>query len=112
MRFGISEAHGKGCLSQFNYLREAGAITFDPAAERYSVDLGIIPSVMSELAGRYLMMEATGDYAGVGAFFEQYGQVTPELEAALKRLESVPVDIVPSYSVVEMIDRWKQSPTG
>jgi hypothetical protein len=106
MRFGISEAHGKGCLSQFNYLREAGAIAYDPAAERFSVDLAVIPAVMSELAGRYLMVEATGDYAGAGAFFDKYGQISPELETALKRLESVPVDIVPSYSVVEMMAGW------
>ena len=106
MRFGIGEAHGKGCLSQFNYLMEAGAIQYDPAAERFSVDLSVIPGVMSEMAGKYLMLEATGDYAGVGTFFDQYGRITPELETALERLESVPVDIVPSYSVVEMIAGW------
>ena len=106
MRFGISEAHGRGCLSQFNYLRSAGAIEYDAATERYSVALDVIPDAMSELAGRYLMLEATGDYAGVGAFFEQYGQISTELETALHRLQSVPVDIVPSYAIVEMMEAW------
>jgi hypothetical protein len=106
MRFGIGEAHGKGCLSQFNYLFSKGAVDYDEAAERFVVDLELIPSVMSELASTYLSLQATGDYTGVGEFFQRYGQVTPELERARERLADVPVDIVPTYALDAMMVDW------
>ncbi|HKK08377.1 MAG TPA: peptidase, partial [Gemmatimonadota bacterium] len=31
VRFGANEAHGKGCMTQFNFLREQGAIRYDSA---------------------------------------------------------------------------------
>jgi len=62
VRFGVGEAHGKGCLSQFNYLRERGAIYFDEATGRYAADMEAMPEAMAALAGEYLTIEATGDY--------------------------------------------------
>ena len=106
MRFGITEAHGKGCLSQFNYLLERGAIEYDAASERFAVNQEVIPAVMSELAGIYLTLEATGDYEGAGEFFDRYGQASLELELARARLRDVPVDIRPTYSIKEMMAGW------
>jgi hypothetical protein len=63
---------------------------------------------MAELAAEYLTLEATGDYEGAGAFMERYGTMSPELQAALGRLEGhVPVDLRPSYAVEEMMEEWK-----
>lgn len=106
IRFGITEAHGKGCLSQFNYLREKGAIDYDRGSERFSVDLEVMPEAMAELAGVYLTLEATGDYAGAGEFFARYGALSPEMERARKQLEEVPVDIVPTFTIKEMMAGW------
>ena len=106
MRFGITEAHGKGCLSQFNYLLERGAIEYDSASERFTVVQEVMPAAMSELAGLYLTLQATGDYDGVGVFFDRYGQASPELELARTRLREVPVDILPVYSIKEMMASW------
>lgn len=106
VRFGVGEAHGKGCLSQFNYLREQGAITLDEEAGTYAADFEAMPEAMASLAREYLMLEATGDYDGTGAFMEEYGQMSAEMEAALERLESVPVDIDPTYAVKEWIAGW------
>jgi hypothetical protein len=106
IRFGITEAHGKGCLSQFNYLREKGAIEYDRGSERFSVNLEVMPGAMAELAGVYLTLEATGDYAGAGEFFARYGAVSPEMERARKQLEEVPVDIVPIFTIKEMMAGW------
>ncbi len=106
MRFGITEAHGKGCLSQFNYLLERGAVEYDAASERFSVVQEVMPTAMSELAGIYLTLQATGDYAGVGEFFDSYGQASLELELARARLRDVPVDIIPEYSIKERMASW------
>ena len=107
VRFGITEAHGLGCLTQFNFLRTRGAITYDEATGLFAADLQIIPVAIAEMAHVYLMMQATGDYDGAGAFIEKYGSISPEMQGALNRLaETVPVDIRPSYAVEEMMADW------
>ncbi|MFQ5888583.1 MAG: peptidase [Gemmatimonadota bacterium] len=106
VRFGFTEAHGLGCLTQFNFLRESGAITYDAGTGRFAANLERMPSAMADLAGRYLMLEATGDYEGAGAFMERYGSMSPEMAAALERLSVVPVDIRPRYAVRRMIGGW------
>lgn len=106
MRFGITEAHGKGCLSQFNYLLERGALRHDAASERFAVVEEVIPAAMSELAGIFLTLEATGDYQGVGEFFDRYGQASLELELARARLTEVPVDIFPVYAIKDLMAAW------
>jgi len=107
VRFGATEAHGLGCLTQFNYLRGAGAITYDEDSGRFAADLATMPAVMSELAGQYLLLQATGDRDGAGAFLERYGKMSPEMAAAIERLDGVvPVDIRPSYAVKGMMGDW------
>ena len=107
VRFGITEAHGLGCLTQFNFLRGRGAITYDETTGLFAADLEIIPVAIAEMAHVYLMMQATGDYDGAGAFIEKYGSISPEMQGALDRLaETVPVDIRPSYAVEEMMADW------
>ena len=106
VRFGVGEAHGKGCLSQFNYLREQGAIAYDEASGTFAADLEAMPDAMASLAREYLLLEATGDYEGAGAFMERYGQMSEEMRDALDRLEEVPVDIAPDYAVEQWIGSW------
>jgi len=106
VRFGVSEAHGQGCLTQFNFLREKGAITHDDASGLFAADLDAMPDAIAELAGRYLVFEATGDYEGAGAFLERYGRIAPDMQAALDRLASVPVGIRPRYAVLDMMAAW------
>jgi hypothetical protein len=107
IRFGVTEAHGLGCLTQFNFLREKGAITYDPESGLFAAEFDLMPEAMADMAGTYLMLEATGDYEGAGRFLEAYGRASPELQGALDRLaESVPVDIRPRYAVKEMMLQW------
>jgi hypothetical protein len=107
VRFGITEAHGLGCLTQFNFLRDRGAITYDESTGLFAADLEVIPVAIAEMAHVYLMMQATGDYDGAGVFIEEYGTISPEMQGALDRLaETVPVDIRPSYAVEEMMADW------
>ena len=107
VRFGATEAHGLGCLTQLNYLRSAGAITYDEGSGKFAADLESMPAVISELAGQYLLLQATGDRDGAAAFLERYGTMSPEMEAAIERLDGVvPVDIRPTYAVKEMMADW------
>jgi hypothetical protein len=101
VRFGVTEAHGLGCL------RDRGAITYDEATGLFAADLEVIPVAIAELAHVYLMMQATGSYEGAGQFIERYGAISPEMRGSLDRLaETVPVDIRPHYAVEDMMADW------
>ncbi len=98
IRFGVTEAHGKGMLMQANYLLAKGAleVTQDgrlrPVPEKFR-------SAFSDLAHDLLMIQATGDYAAAQRFADQYGAMPQVLEAGVDRLTGIPVDIDPSYAI-------------
>jgi hypothetical protein len=51
---------------------------------------------MDALSEKILRLQGDGDYAGVLALMEKYGQVTPQLQADLDRINAagIPTDIV------------------
>ena len=101
-RFGVHEAHGRGVVSQFNYLLEKGALAVDAEGRFRVVEERFLPAI-TDLLREYLMLQARGDYAGTAAFLDRYGKATPALEAAIGRLADVPVDIRPSFPLAEQL---------
>jgi hypothetical protein len=101
-RFGTAEAHGKGSVMQFNYMREQGAISRDAASGRYTIAFERMPAVVAALAKELLEQEATGDRARATAWFEKYGKIGPELAAALAKATDVPIDIDPQSDYPEL----------
>jgi hypothetical protein len=95
-RFGLHEAHGRGTVSQFNYLLEKGALEvgedglFRTVSEKF-------PGAIRDLLNAMLLLQATGDYDGTKEFLDTYGKASTELEAAIAKLEELPVDVRPSY---------------
>jgi hypothetical protein len=95
-RFGAHEAHGKGVVSQFNYLLEKGALAVDAQGRFRSVP-DKFEGAISDLLHDMLMLQANGDYEGTKAFLDKYGVVTKELDAAIAKIQDVPTDIIPDY---------------
>ncbi|MFN2564059.1 MAG: Zn-dependent hydrolase [Gemmatimonadaceae bacterium] len=95
IRFGASSAHGRANVAAFNFLAERGAFT-RAADGKYRVDFPKMEQGMTDLARTILVMQGDGDYAGVGAFQDRYGQISAQLRADLDRLNTrgIPVDIV------------------
>jgi peptidase M49-like protein len=95
IRFGASDAHGRANIAAFNFLAERGAFARG-ADGKYRVDFPKMEQGMTALARAILVLQGDGDYAGVGAFQERYGQIGPQLRADLDRLNTrgIPVDIV------------------
>ena len=96
VRFGASSAHGQANMVAFNFLQERGAFTRDEATGHYRVDFERMPAAVDELSAKILTLQGDGDHAGAKAFLEQYGHVSPQLQADLDRLQAkaIPVDIV------------------
>jgi hypothetical protein len=95
IRFGASSAHGRANVAAFNFLGERGAFVRG-ADGKYRVDYPKMEQGMRELARTILVFQGDGDYSGVGAFQERYGQIGSQLRADLDRLSTrgIPVDIV------------------
>ncbi len=101
LRFGLNEAHGKGMALQFNYLTDKGA--FVHKGTHWEVDESKIRGAVRDLAHDLLTLEATGDYAGAKRMLDTLSVLRPEMNATLKSIGSVPVDIRPMFVTAENI---------
>jgi hypothetical protein len=97
VRFGVTEAHGRGVAMQFNYFTDEGAIKYDDRTGKFSVDDSKIRAAVSKLTTELLTIEAEGSYQKANAILEKYAVIRPPMKAALDKLTSVPVDIEPVF---------------
>lgn len=95
-RFGGADAHGRANIAAFNYLQQQGAFTRDSATGKYRVDFPKFQTGMDSLSNRILTIQGNGDYDGAGAFQDQYGKISPQLQSDLDRLKTkgIPVDVI------------------
>ena len=106
VRFGTSEAHGQGCLLQFNYLVQNGALRYDAQAGRYDVDLTKLVTANRALATELLTLQAEGSYQKASDLLKRFGTESTDLKAVLARLASVPVDVNPEHTVLQKMKGW------
>ncbi len=97
VRFGINEAHGKGMIVQYNYLKDKGCIIYDSNSKKYSVDFSKMKEGVKSLTHDILMLEANGDYEAARKFLDKYGYMPDEVEATLSTLKDIPIDIEPIF---------------
>jgi hypothetical protein len=103
VRFGTAEAHAKAEMMEFNYFVEQGAIAREAATGRYVIDFVRFPVAVASLAKELLTIEATGDRARAERWFTKYGTMPAQLQAALSKTGSVPVDIDPITSFGDIV---------
>lgn len=101
VRFGAEDAHGKANMLQFNFLRKEEAIQYDETKQKYRMDIPKLKEATKKLAHRLLTIEAEGNYDGAKALLAEYAQAGPQIQAALRRLNDIPVDIEPSFPLVK-----------
>lgn len=96
VRFGLTEAHGKGTALQFNYFLDRGGFVARPDGT-FAVDLRKMKTAVRDLTHDLLTLEARGDYEGARALMARLSVVRPEMQRALDRLQDIPVDIEPIF---------------
>jgi hypothetical protein len=94
LRFGLSEAHGKGMAIQVNYLIDKGAFVVN-ADGTFSVNLAKMPGGVRDLTHDLLTLEAKGDYAGAKKMLDTLGVLRPPVQRAIVGLKDIPTDIDP-----------------
>jgi len=102
IRFGIGEAHGGGVAIQFNYYSEKGAFKTD-ANGKLDVDTEKIYPAVTSLAHELLTIQARGDYNAARALIKKYRVISPVLQKCIDQLQDVPIDIRPSFPVVDQL---------
>lgn len=101
VRFGITEAHGRGVAMQFNYLTDEGAIKFNELTGTFSADETKFKEGVRKLTHELLTIEAEGSYDKAKAILEKYAVIRPPMKSALDRLSGVPVDIEPIFPLAK-----------
>jgi hypothetical protein len=101
VRFGITEAHGRGVAMQFNYLTDEGAIKFNQSNGTFSVDETKIRAAVTKLTHELLTIEAEGSYEKASALLDKYAVIRPQMKSAFDKLSNVPVDIEPIFPLAK-----------
>jgi hypothetical protein len=102
IRFGITEAHGRGVALQLNWFLDQGAVAVGKDG-RFSVVDGKIRGAVESLSRELLTLQAKGDGAGAKALLDRMAVVRPEVARVLERLRGIPVDIAPRFVTAEKL---------
>jgi Peptidase family M49 len=95
LRFGLSDAHGKGMAMQFNYIADRGGWVQRPDGA-FAVNFMKIKDAVRDLTHDLLTVEATGDY-GAAQKMLALAVLRPNVARQLEKLDAVPVDIEPQF---------------
>jgi hypothetical protein len=104
IRFGVSEAHGKGIAVQLNFLVEQGAFTI-ASDGTFTVDRAKVKEGVADLTRTIMTIQGEGDYAKAKALGDRLGVVRPAIQRALDKLMGVPVDIEPRFVIAAELVR-------
>jgi len=100
IRFGTSEAHGKGVALQLNTLLDEGAVRVAPDGT-FAVVPEKVRAAVAKLTGEIMTLQASGDAGKARELLQRMGIVRPEVQRVLDKLQNVPVDINPIFKSVE-----------
>src|SRR3954468_16455900 len=100
IRFGVNEAHGKGVAIQLNTLIDQRGVVVRPDGT-FSVNADRIKEGVAGLTRDIMTIQAEGSYAKAKELGERMGVVRPEVQKALDKLESIPVDIEPRFTTAD-----------
>jgi hypothetical protein len=109
LRFGLSDAHGKGMAIQFNYLMDRGAFA-QQADGTFALNLEKFRQGVRDLDHDLLTLEAQGDYAGAKKLLAEMGVIRPVLQKAFDRLTDIPTDIDPIFVTADELAPEKSLP--
>jgi len=96
IRFGITEAHGRGVAIQLNYFLDNGGVVVAQDGT-FVVNPPRIRQNVIDLTRDIMTMQATGDYQRGKRMMDTLGVVRPPVQAILDKLKDVPVDIEPRF---------------
>ena len=104
LRFGLNESHAKGMAMQLNYLLDQGAVVHN-ADGTFKVDVAKAKKATAGLTREIMTIQAHGDYAAAQALVKRTVVIRPEVQQAIDRTRSAPIDIEPRFITAEELVR-------
>jgi hypothetical protein len=104
LRFGLNESHAKGMALQLNYLLDQGAVIRN-ADGTFKVDVAKAKKATAGLTREIMTIQAHGDYAAAQALVKRTVVIRPEVQQAIDRTRSAPIDIEPRFVTAEELVR-------
>ncbi len=102
IRFGITEAHGRGTALQLNFLLDYGA--FEARKDgTFAVNRAKIKDGVKALTRDLMALEAEGNYTRAQELLKRLSVVRPEIQKALDKLQHIPVDIEPKFTTADKL---------
>jgi hypothetical protein len=102
IRFGVTEAHGKGIAIQMNYLLDQRGFEINGDGT-FRVNPDRVKEGVMGLTREIMTIQAEGDYAKAKALGDRLGMVRPPVQKALDKLVDVPVDIEPRFTTAAQL---------
>ncbi|WDE05907.1 hypothetical protein SG34_002955 [Thalassomonas viridans] len=99
MRFGLNQAHGKAAVLSLNYFAENGGVSYDKNSGRWTLNDKKFEENIASLAKALLILEGDGDNSKVQAFFDRWAVNSPRIQASLDKVNHLPIDVLPEYSI-------------
>jgi hypothetical protein len=103
IRFGITEAHGRGVALQLNFLIDHGAVVVGPDGT-FSVNTAKMRVAAEALTRQIMTLQANGDYKAAAALVAT-ATVKPDVQRVLDKLAGVPVDIAPRFTTALALEQ-------
>ena len=103
IRFGITEAHGRGVAIQLNYFLDNGGVSTLPDGT-FQVNTERFRQNVVALTRDLMTIQATGDYAAAKDLATRLAVIRPPVQAVLDKLRAVPVDIEPRYVAAQQLE--------
>ncbi len=98
IRFGMGSAYGIIRSAAWNVFVDEGALVYDAASNRFTMNVPKMTVAVSKLLVTLLTLEGEGDHEAAAGFIQRYANVRPELQKLLDSAEqSVPLEFIPVY---------------
>lgn len=98
-KHGFTEAHSRGDLIEYNWLKAANALYYDTVTKKYEIDAERCIKAMSRLSTEFLNLQIAGDYERAKAFMEHWGTIPAELPPIIEGLSDIPTAVSPIYEL-------------
>lgn len=98
-KHGFTEAHTRGNLIEYNWLKDADALRYDSRINKYEIDPERCADAMSRLSTEILNLQIAGDYDRAKAFMEHWGTIPPELPLIVESLKDIPTAVSPIFEL-------------
>ena len=96
---GFTEAHARGNLIEYNWLKELNALRYDRVTKKYEIDFERCIDAMSKLSTELLNLQIAGDYERAKSFMKNWGNVPVEVPQILESLSDIPSAVNPRWDL-------------